>query len=423
MTAGRGGAASETYDVVVVGGGSAGIGAAIGAAQAGASVHLIERHPFLGGAATASSVLSYCGFFDQRHELVVGGVGGDLLARLRAGGGYEEITFKWSGNTVVLIDPEFTKLTLDAMVTDAGVSVALHSYLTGARSQEGRITEVLAMTAAHERTITAKAFVDASGDGNLAVLAGAGVTALPADQRQVATLSMRIGGVDPEAPISSDLMREAVEAFNATSDRKLIRDHGPAARLPLTGEITMQIVDQAVDALDAHDLSRAERAARTQAWDYLRAFRDSMPGWKEAYLVGTGPGIGIRETRRLVGRYEVTAEDVLSARRRPEDGIARCGWPLEAHHGIGSTKYTPIEGRAFYDIPLDALRSADRENLWAAGRLVSSDPQAYCSVRVMGTAFATGQAAGVAAALQTRLGTDPQPAAVRDELARQGAMV
>ncbi len=125
--------AAEKYDVVVVGGGSGGVGAAVGAAQAGASVHLIERYPFLGGAATASSVLSYCGFFDQRRELVVGGVGGDLLARLRAGGAYQEITFKWSGNTVVMIDPEFTKLTLDRMVADAGVSLSLHSYLVERR--------------------------------------------------------------------------------------------------------------------------------------------------------------------------------------------------------------------------------------------------------------------------------------------------
>jgi hypothetical protein len=185
----------------------------------------------------------------------------------------------------------------------------------------------------------------------------------------------------------------------------------------------MQIVDQCVDALDAHDLTRAETAARSQAWDYLSAFRNSMPGWEGAYLVGTGPQIGVRETRHIVGRYEVSATDVLSARRRPVDGIARCGWPLEAHHGIGSTKYTPIDGRGFYDIPLDALRSIDRDNLWAAGRLVSSDPEAYCSLRVMGTAFATGQAAGVAAALQARGGHAPEPEVVRDELERQGALV
>ncbi len=413
----------ETFDVVVVGGGSGGVGAAIGAAQAGASVHLIERYPFLGGAATASSVLSYCGFFDQRRELVVGGVGGDLLARLRAGGAYQEITFKWSGNTVVMIDPEYTKLTLDRMVADAGVSLGLHSYVAAAQPRGERVAAVSAFTAGEVRTITGASFVDASGDGNLAQLAGAQVSVTPAAERQAATLSMRIGGLGPDAVISSETMREAVAAHNATSDRKLQRDHGPAARLPLSGELTMQIVDQTVDALDAHDLTRAEREARAQAWDYLSAFRNHIPGWENAYLVGTGPQIGVRETRHIVGRYAVSGDDVLAARRRPDDGIARCGWPVEEHQGVGSTRYTPIDGRAFYDIPLEALRSINRDNLWSAGRLVSCDDRAYCSLRVMGTAFATGHAAGVAAALQARSGRDPDAADVRRELERQGAMV
>jgi hypothetical protein len=418
--------ATETYDVVVVGGGSAGVAAAIGAAKSGASVHLIERYPFLGGAATASSVLSYCGFFDQRHELVVGGVGGDLLERLRSAGAYQEITFKWSGNTVVMIDPEFTKLTLDRMVADAGVSLALHSYLVDAQTDGEQITQVVAATAGELRTIAGSAFIDASGDGNLAHLSGAKVVTADPGERQAATLSMRIGGLKPDAVISSETMRQAVAAHNATSERKLVRDHGPAARLPLTGELTMQIVDQTVDALDAHDLTRAETAARAQAWDYLDAFRKHIEGWEDAYLVGTGPQIGIRETRHVVGRYAITGEDVLSARRRPDDGIGRCGWPIEDHHGIGSTKYTPIEGRAFYDIPLDALRSIDRDNLWAAGRLVSSDARAYGSVRVMGTAFATGHAAGVAAAFQARgggSGGDPVVGEVQRELVRQGALI
>jgi hypothetical protein len=415
--------APEKYDVVVVGGGSGGIGAAIGAAQTGASVHLIERYPFLGGAATTSSVLSYCGFFDQRRERVVGGVGGDLITRLQAGGAYEEKTFKWSGNTVVMIDPEYTKLTLDRMVADAGVNLALHSYLVDAHAISGRIVEVAAATSGRVRQIIGSAFVDASGDGNLAQIAGASVGTAPEETRQAATLSMRIGGLDPDAVISSEAMREAVAAHNATSERKLGRDHGPAARLPLTGELTMQIADQRVDALDAHDLTRAEQQAREQVWDYLEAFRKSIPGWGNAYLVATGPQIGVRESRHVVGRYSLTGEDVLGASRRPGDGIARCGWPIEDHQGIGSTTYLPIDGKAFYDIPLDALHSIDRENLWTAGRLVSCDPRAYCSLRVMGTAFATGHAAGVAAALQSRHGRDPEPAAVREELERQNALV
>lgn len=413
----------ENYDVVVVGGGSAGVGAATGAARAGASVCLIERYPFLGGAATASSVLSYCGFFDQRRERVVGGVGEDLLARLRARGAYREITFKWSGNTVVMIDPEYTKLALDELVASAGVSLSLHSYLVDARSDGRHVTEAVMADHGGLRRIRGAAFVDASGDGNLAHLAGASVSAPPPRDRQVATLSMRIGGLTDDAVISSDAMRSAVAAHNATHERQLGRDHGPAARLPLTGELTMQIVDQPVDALDGHDLTRAEVAARPQAWDYLTAFRDHIDGWQDAYLVATGPQIGVRESRHLIGRYAVTRDDVLSARRRPEDVVARCGWPIEEHKRIGSTQYTAIEGHGFYDIPLDALHSIDRDNLWAAGRLTSCDAHAYCSLRVMGTAFATGHAAGVAAALSATRGGHAAVGAVQRELRRQEALI
>ena len=412
----------ETYDVVVVGGGSGGVGAVVGAAQTGAAVCLIERYPFLGGAATASSVLSYCGFFDQRRERVVGGVGEDLLSRLRVRGAYHEITFKWSGNTVVMIDPEFTKLALDELTGDAGVSVLLHSYLVEARSDAHRVREIAVSDHGGLRRIRAAAFVDASGDGDLADLAGASVSVPAPEQRQAATLSMRIGGVTSQAVISSESMRAAVAAYNATHEHGLTRDHGPAARLPLTGELTMQIVDQRADALDARDLTRAEVAARSQAWNYLDAFREHLDGWENAFVAATGPQIGIRESRHVIGHYAVTRDDVLSARRRPESVIARCGWPIEEHHGVGSTQYTPIEGKAFYDIPLEALHSIDRENLWAAGRLVSCDADAFCSLRVMGTAFATGHGAGIAAALQAT-GKTPSARAVQEELQRQGALV
>jgi hypothetical protein len=414
---------AQSYDVVVVGGGSAGVAAAVGAARTGASVCLIERYPFLGGAATASSVLSYCGFFDQRREPVVGGVGEELLTRLRRRGAYQEITFKWSGNTVVMIDPEYTKLALDELVAEANVSVSLHSWVVDAHSDGSQVREVVVADHGGVRPIAGASFIDASGDGDLAHLAGASVSAPSARERQVGTLSMRIGGVAEDAVISSDAMRSAVSAHNAAHERQLVRDHGPVARLPLSGELTMQIVDQSVDALDAEDLTRAEVAARAQAWDYLAAFRDHIDGWERAYLVATGPQIGVRESRHVIGRYTLTRDDVLSARRRPADVIARCGWPIEEHKGVGSTRYTPIEGRAFYDIPLDALRSIDRDNLWAAGRLASCDAAAYCSLRVMGTAFATGHAGGVAAALWAAGGRPAVVTDVQTELRRQNALI
>jgi 2-polyprenyl-6-methoxyphenol hydroxylase-like FAD-dependent oxidoreductase len=410
------------YDVVVVGGGSAGVAAAVGAAQTGASVCLVERYPFFGGAATVSSVLSYCGFFDQNREPVVAGVGELLLARLRAAGAYQEITFKWSGNTVVMIDPEFTKIALDCLVREAGVTSLLGGYVSSAGATGDRVDHVTVTYHGLTQEIGAAAFVDASGEGDLAALSGAAISVVPAPSRQAATLSMRIGGVSPDAIISSDLMREAVARFNETHDARLVRDHGPAARLPLSGEITMQIVDQHVDALDLDDVTRAELAAREQAWQYLEAFRDHMPGWEGAYLVATGPQIGIRESRHLVGRTTLTREDVITARRQPDAVVARCGWPIEEHEGVGKTRYTPIAGKSFYDIPLDALLSIDRANLWAAGRLLSADQDAFCSARVMGTAFATGHAAGVAAALEAD-GRKPLTSEVQDELRAQDALI
>jgi 2-polyprenyl-6-methoxyphenol hydroxylase-like FAD-dependent oxidoreductase len=410
------------YDVVVVGGGSAGVAAAVGAAQAGASACLVERYPFFGGAATISSVLSYCGFFDQNREPVVAGVGELLLAKLRAAGAYNEITFKWSGNTVVMIDPEFTKLALDRLVREAGVTPLLGGYVTAAGTTGDRVDRVTVTHHGSTHEIAAGAFVDASGEGDLAALAGAAMTVVPPASRQSATLSMRIGGVAPDAVISSDLMREAVARFNASHDAQLVRDHGPAARLPLSGEITMQIVDQDVDALALEDATRAELATREQAWQYLEAFRDHIPGWDGAYLVGTGPQIGVRESRHLVGRATLTRDDVVNARRRPDEGVARCGWPIEEHEGVGRTRYTPIAGKGFYDIPLDTLRSVDRANLWAAGRLLSADQAAFCSARVMGTAFATGHAAGVAAALEAG-GSEPLAAEVQAELRAQNALI
>ena len=139
-------------------------------------------------------------------------------------------------------------------------------------------------------------------------------------------------------------------------------------------------------------------------------------------IIFTAAQIGVRESRHLVGRETLRREDVVTARRRPDAGVARCGWPIEEHEGVGETRYTPIAGKGFYDIPLGALHSADRANLWAAGRLLSADGDAFCSARVMGTAFATGHAAGVAAALEAD-GREPLVADVQRELLAQDALI
>ncbi|WP_329058106.1 FAD-dependent oxidoreductase [Amycolatopsis sp. NBC_01480] len=413
---------SKSYDVVVVGGGAGGIGAAVGAARTGARALLVEQYPFLGGAATTSSVLTYCGFFDQRGERVVAGVGEQVLRQLRGLGAYEEKTMGWTGNRIVLLDTEATKLACDTVTAAAGVDVLLHTTLIGARREDGRVAEVELHHRGGREKVTAPAFVDASGDGALLAAADAGVRVEPVERRQTSTLVCRFGGVGRDADLSREGLRAAIAAYHQNTGVELARDYGIAVHLPLTGEVIALLVDAQVDVLDAAALSRDEAGARRQAWLYLDALRKHLPGWSGAYLIETGPQMGIRESRHLAGRDTLTGSDVLGARKRPEVSIARCGWPIEDHAGPGVTRYTELAGRGWYDVPYDTICSAGTGNVWGVGRLTSADAQAYASVRVMGTAFATGHAAGVAGA-QYAGGTPHDVGAVRAELLRQDAIV
>jgi hypothetical protein len=410
-------------DVVVIGGGAAGVAAAVGARRCGATVRMVERYPYLGGAATNSSVLTFCGFFDQRREQVVAGVGAEVLERLRALDVYQEHTMAWTGNHIVLLDLESTKVVLDDLVTDADVDVRLHSTLISAeRSAEDRVTAVDVASRGGIERIHADAFVDASGDGALLAAAGAGVYVAPLDERQTSTLVMRLDGIAPDADLSREGMRAAVAAHGRETGRPLARDQGITVRLPVSGQVMTLLVDEQADVLDAAAFTRDEMSARRQAWRYLDAFRKHLDGWQHAYLVETGPQMGIREARRMVGRATLTTEDVLSSRKRPEESIGRCGWPVEDHVAPGVTRYEPLAGKAWYDIPYGVICSADTENLWAAGRLVSCDDDAFASVRVMGAAFATGHAAGIAAAHYAH-GTPHDLGRIRAELVRQHALV
>lgn len=147
-----------------------------------------------------------------------------------------------------------------------------------------------------------------------------------------------------------------------------------------------------------------------------------MHGMEMAELAVIGPAIGFRETRRMLGREVLQAEDVLARRKRP-DGVARGGWKPEIHQDVNKMGvYLEVADGSYFDIPLDVLRAADLENLYGAGRILSADQTAFAAVRVMGTCFATGHAAGVAAAYRSLRGS-AEVSDVREELTRQGALV
>ena len=410
------------YDVVVVGGGAAGVAAAVSAARAGARVCLIERYGFLGGAATNSSVLAYCGFFDQTKEQVVRGIGQDFLDELERQELMHLETSPATGNTIVVLDLETTKSVLDNLVRSAGVEVLFHSTLVAAETAGDRITAVTVAHRGGTLHLTGAAFVDCSGDGALLQAAGAQFQLSPPERRQASTLVMRVGGVSEDADLSTEAMDAAFAAYRAATGRVLTRSNSTCVRMPRSRELMLLLVDEHIDVLDVHDLSRAEQDGREKARHYLEALKASVPGWSSAYLASTGPQIGIREARRMLGRDSVSADDVLTARRRPDDGIARCGWPMEDHATPGSTTYSGIRGRKWYDIPYGAVTSANLDNLWGAGRLTSSDSRSFASLRVMGTSFATGHAAGLAAAMHRSTGS-VDVAKLRGLLLDQGALL
>ena len=421
--------AQAEFDVVVVGGGAAGCAAAVAAARCGARTLLLERYGFLGGAATNAQVLSYCGFFRFGPDAVrtVAGVGDEVLAALRAIGAPTDPTLARSGNWIIQIDPEATKLALDRVVAQSGAQAWLHAYVAAASVQDTRVVDVTVASHAGPRRVRARAFVDASGEATLSVLAG---VPLSHDSRlqagQPASYPVRIGGVARDAVVDRALLTRLIAEHNAGAAVPIPRaDGGVLVRLPVSGDFWSMAIDLHTNGLDPEDLAAAERLGREQAWRFVALLRQH-PGFEQAHLLSTGPQVGVRETRRPRSRDDVQAADARQGRRRG-DGIARASWPMEVHHGPGRASFEPIGGDGHFDVPLGALRAHGVDNLLLAGRVAGCDAQAYGSMRVMGTGFATGHAAGVAAALRAAAAdaTDGTLDAgdVRRLLQAQGALV
>lgn len=410
------------YDVVVVGGGAGGVSAAVGAAKAGARVALVEAYGFLGGAATNSSVLAYCGFFTQAGDQIVGGIGQDFLDLLKAEQLFQVRTMPNTGNTIVLLDREVTKRSLDLLVQAAGVDLYLHSTLVSVSSDASWLNSVRITHRGGILELRSSAFVDGSGDGVLAANAGAGLLVSPENQRQGSTLVMHVGGVSEDHIPTPHEIDRAFEIYNKAHQTHLKRSNSVCVRSPLTRELMFLLADDHFDALDVKELTNAEIRTRRKAGHIFRALRSHLIGWERSYLSHTGPQIGIRETRRMEGIGQVKEGDIHRGVKDYQTGVAKCGWPIEDHSVPGKTHYTPIGDDGWYHIGADSLRSATHTNLWAAGRVISSDRRAYASVRVMGTAFATGHASGVHAALvASRFPAEVSYADVQAELALQGA--
>lgn len=410
------------YEVIVAGGGSAGVAAAIGASRVGAHTLLVERGPCLGGAATMRNVLTYCGIYTRADppRQVVFGVAEDVLAGLRAEGAVSEPRLFTA--TAVVFDPETVKRILDGLCVEAGVEVRLHSQVVGAGREGSCIRSIHVADHRGIHEISGTAFVDATGEADLATFGRAAVRYGNEGRVQNGSLGVRFGGVPADADLSRSTVAAAVRAARDCGVGPLLSAQGLVTRLPVSGDVIAYLVDEGYDARDSREVSRAEVSARIQARAYLEAIR-SLPGCSGAYIVSTGPEIGTRESRHVVAPYQLSRSEVLEAARF-DDVVAVGAWPVEYHPGPGiPSEWAFISGEGYYDIPLRSLRSTDTDNLLAAGRNIDGDRAAGGSLRVMGTAFATGHAAGVAAAYVTERGrsVDVDVATVQAELSRQHA--
>ena len=412
---------AESYDVVVVGGGAAGVGAAVGAALTGARTLLIESAGCLGGAATLKCVQTYCGLYTigDAPRPVVAGVAATVVEKLRKIGGASG-PMKFRG-VFLVIDSEAVKFVLDDVCLEAGVDVLLHATVVRAARCGSLIHSITYHDHNGDHDVLGKAFVDASGDCDLAFFAGASTRYGNHGFINLGTLGIRFGGIKPDADLSAETWTAAIRKARGEGVSPLSKDKSLVVRVPLSNDVIAYLASEVYDARDASSISRAEIGGRRQAWAYLDIVR-TIKGCETAYLAVTGPSFGTRESRHVNCVRQLTQADVLAGARF-DDSIALGAWGMEFHSAetLDST-FTLPGGNGVYEIPLGAVTSVDTPNLFAAGRTADGDQMAGASLRVMGTAFATGQSCGVAAAQYARNGK-ADVTAIKAVLSGQGALI
>lgn len=414
----------EKYDVVVAGGGAAGVAAAIGAHKAGASVLLVERSGNFGGQAVNSCVASYCGFYTHGEKIrqIVKGVGQEVLEQLDAIGEYRGYRLSPTGNAIITFDEEALKYAFDRLIETYGFDVALHCSVTGVEKSAGGKTITAVRCTDDERTyrIAAGQFVDATGDGNLAYAAGLSYRFGDGKGFSYPTSRvMRIDRVPSDLQFPPAMLKEAILKAKADGYTHITKETGIIFRA--ASDTVYAILPSAeVRDLTSGTLTACELDTRLQSRTYLEIFRKYIPGMEECRLVSTGNRLGIRDSRHFETRAEVTSEEVRNG-VKPEDTIAMGAWPCEMHRSLSAMiEYIYVNNDDCYGISLKALQAKETDNLMFAGRQIGADHEAFASVRVMGTGFATGHAAGVAAALKAK----DNACSVREiqkELVRQNA--
>jgi hypothetical protein len=426
------------YDIVVLGGGPAGIAAAVAAARAGRRTLLIERYGFLGGMGTAAGVTNFCGLHANVHgamHRVVQGVASDLLARIDRLGGLNAPHLILGKIFAQAYDTAAYKIAADDLLGAHKVDILFHALGAGVvMHDEARIHVLLVETKAGRQAIRADIFIDCSGDGDLAAWAGAPFEVGDREGHMLyPSMMFRLNGVDPEKAGEAwktipALMEKAEAAGTHTFPRKaaIVRPQRSGIEWRVNFTQLARADGSAINGIEPDDLTRGEIEGRRQAVEAF-AFLRTVPGFEKSYIVDLPPQLGIRETRRVVGGYQLSGEDVLGCASF-EDSIGVNGWPIEAHvAGDVIFTFPPIpESRGFNELPYRMLVPKGVDNLLVAGRCASMTHEGQSAARVSGACFAMGEAAGSAAALALSGNTRPRDIAIgtlQQALRQQGAFV